>query len=71
MRVQGGSSGLIAAIVAGRLDPFDALHEDERGGARWDRTNGSDFRESQRRDRYHSKKCKRRMRDRLADLCPF
>lgn len=30
MRVQGGTSGILAALVAGRLDPFDAAWERDR-----------------------------------------
>lgn len=30
MRVQGGSSGILAALFSGRLDPFDASFERDR-----------------------------------------
>lgn len=30
MRVQGGSEGILAALFAGRLDPFDAAFERDR-----------------------------------------
>lgn len=67
-RVQGGTTGLIAAIVAGRLDPFSGEVETER---EFLRLNGSDSRERKRRTDRRERKRFRRMRDRLADLCPF
>ena len=62
MRIQGGSSGLISAIVAGRLDPRDGRHEDERARHRWERWGGSDRRERLRRERYRAAKAERRER---------
>lgn len=67
-RVQGGSTGLIAAIVSGRLDPFSGQTERER---EFLRLNGPDWRERKRREDRRERKRQRRVRDRLADLCPF
>lgn len=62
MRVQGGSSGILAAIFSGRLDPFDAAFER-------DKTLGLSEQESDRRARRRRFLRRHKRAYRLQRLC--
>ncbi len=75
MRVQGGSSGIIAAFSAGRLDPLDANFEGEDDRDR-PILSGSDWRELHRRRARRLKRLSRYARLHrddvdIAELSPF
>jgi len=66
VRVQGGTFGIIAAIDAGKLDPFDAALPDDLPRAL---RNNADWRAVKRRDRRRLKKALKR--ERVANPSPF